>query len=112
VNTEGHQPWALFAEGVIADVASSSYPVSFRCGGEPVETRFTVLAKENRETEDRLLYTGRSALPKGALDRLRRDRVTMRPVVMSTATSGRRLDHRVLKGRSSWPGSAGRRARS
>jgi hypothetical protein len=38
--------------------------------------------------------------------------VTMRPVVMSTATSGRRLDHRVRKGRSSWPGSAGRRARS
>jgi hypothetical protein len=52
VNTGGHQPWALFAEGVIADVASSSYPVSFRCGGEPVETRFrfTVLAKENRES--------------------------------------------------------------
>lgn len=46
-NAEGHQPWALFGEAVIRDVAQGSYPVSFHCGGDPVTVHFTVLAKQN-----------------------------------------------------------------
>ena len=46
-NAEGHQPWALFAETVIAEVPPGSYPVSFHCGGNPVEQHFTVLARKS-----------------------------------------------------------------
>jgi hypothetical protein len=45
-NTEGHQPWALFAETVVGAVQPGSYPVSFHCGGEPVTVQFTVLARQ------------------------------------------------------------------
>ncbi|MEC3982355.1 hypothetical protein [Amycolatopsis sp. H20-H5] len=44
-NAEGHQPWALHADAVVTDVAPGSYPVSFRCGDQPVTVSFTVLPK-------------------------------------------------------------------
>jgi hypothetical protein len=47
-NAEGHQPWALFGESVIAAVAPGTYPVSFHCAGEPVTVHFTVLAAKPR----------------------------------------------------------------
>jgi hypothetical protein len=65
-NAEGHQPWALFANSVIADVAPGSYSVMFHCGGgQPVKTYFTVLAKEETATpkEGR---TQVDVFPKGA----------------------------------------------
>ncbi|SEF37046.1 hypothetical protein SAMN05421837_112157 [Amycolatopsis pretoriensis] len=46
-DAEGHQPWALFGESVVAAVAPGTYPVSFRCAGKPVTVRFTVLAAKS-----------------------------------------------------------------
>jgi hypothetical protein len=64
-NAEGHQPWSLFAESVIADVAPASYSVMFHCGdGQPVETHLTVLAKEKTTKPQSRPYAGRS-VPEG-----------------------------------------------
>jgi hypothetical protein len=50
-NSDGHQPWAFFAETVIRDLPQGSYPVEFHCGGKPVITHFTVLAKHQVPTK-------------------------------------------------------------
>ncbi|GHG09479.1 MULTISPECIES: hypothetical protein [Amycolatopsis] len=47
-NAEGHQPWAFFGESVVAAVAPGTYPVSVRCAGETLTSRFTVLAAKPR----------------------------------------------------------------
>jgi hypothetical protein len=65
-NAEGHQPWALFAESVVADVVPGSYSVVFRCGGgQRVESYFTVLAKENT-ARPKAGRTQVEVFPKGA----------------------------------------------
>ncbi len=57
-NTEGHQPWALFGESVVAAVAPGTYPVSFRCAGKPVTVRFTVLAAKSRPGQVKVVPQG------------------------------------------------------
>jgi hypothetical protein len=57
-NAEGHQPWKLFGESVVADVRPGLYPVSFTCAGKPVTVHFLVLAKE--------IHRQVTAVPKGA----------------------------------------------
>ncbi|WP_372671868.1 hypothetical protein [Amycolatopsis kentuckyensis] len=57
-DAEGHQPWALFGESVVAAVAPGTYPVSFRCAGKPVTVHFTVLAAKSRPGQVKVLPQG------------------------------------------------------
>ncbi|WP_410674702.1 hypothetical protein [Amycolatopsis sp. cmx-4-68] len=57
-NAEGHQPWALFGEGVVAAVSPGTYPVSFRCAGKPVTGHFTVLGAKPRPGQVKVLPHG------------------------------------------------------
>ena len=47
-NAEGHQPWALFGETVVADVKPGIYTVSISCAGASVTAQFTVLAAKHQ----------------------------------------------------------------
>jgi hypothetical protein len=57
-NAEGHQPWALFGESVVAAVAPGTYPVSVRCAGKPLTAHFTVLAAKPRPGQVKVLPHG------------------------------------------------------